>query len=330
MTKPHITVIENMKEYKNKSVTIAARSILNLCKEINPTLLGLNEDEGEKQAVYGQSKIVHGIEGIELLKKYEHIPADVKYEYETILDNKQLKQIKLLKMKYAAEKIQHIKIKHNDDQMKEILGDKVEKKKKKYAEDNLTEEEKKLLEGYEKEENDEEEGNESDEEIEGLDDLEELPDLAEGEEVEEIEDDEENDPEEMKAVEADECSLSENAMKSNASDSDQDSANVHGFVDPGELLTYKQRYSEKREKLKNEEKEEYKHERKKVKGGGTTNKEKLKNKPMMMVIPKKRRENLMKIMSLSKKMKKIKQHLGRFKRGNMLLKKKTNPQKPKS
>jgi len=49
----------------------------------------------------------------------------------------------------------------------------------------------------------------------------------------------------------------------------------------------------------------------------------------MMVIPKKRRENLSKIMSLSKKMKKVKQQLGRFKRGNMLLKKKQHPKTAK-
>lgn len=45
MTKPHMTVIENMKDFKNKSVTVAARAALNLCKEINPTLLNMNDDK---------------------------------------------------------------------------------------------------------------------------------------------------------------------------------------------------------------------------------------------------------------------------------------------
>ena len=45
MTKPHMTVIENMRDYKNKSVTIAARAVLNLCKEVNPTLLGIVDDK---------------------------------------------------------------------------------------------------------------------------------------------------------------------------------------------------------------------------------------------------------------------------------------------
>ena len=38
-------VIENMRDYKNKSVAIAARSAINLCKEINPTLLNIHEDK---------------------------------------------------------------------------------------------------------------------------------------------------------------------------------------------------------------------------------------------------------------------------------------------
>lgn len=45
MTKAHMTVIENMKDYKNKSVTIAARAVINLCKEVNPTLVSENEDK---------------------------------------------------------------------------------------------------------------------------------------------------------------------------------------------------------------------------------------------------------------------------------------------
>lgn len=52
---------------------------------------------------------------------------------------------------------------------------------------------------------------------------------------------------------------------------------------------------------------------------------------MMMVIPKKRRDQD-KIVSLSKKIKRVKQQLGRFKRGNMVLHKKggvTNRKKNK-
>ena len=49
----------------------------------------------------------------------------------------------------------------------------------------------------------------------------------------------------------------------------------------------------------------------------------------MMIIPKKRRQNMIKIMSMNKKIKKIKAQMGRFKRGNMILKKKQSARKAK-
>lgn len=109
-------------------------------------------------------------------------------------------------------------------------------------------------------------------------------------------------------------------MKSNSSDEDEE-GNVHGFVDPNNLLTYKKRYRDKIEELRNQQKEKYEH-RRKEKAGGKTNKEKLKNKPLMMVLAKKKFKNKIKDEGLNKKIKKMKQQLGRFKRGNMVLKKK--------
>merc|ERR1712096_89173 len=94
-----------------------------------------------------------------------------------------------------------------------------------------------------------------------------------------------------------------------------------GFVDPSQINTYRKRFSEKKDALKNQEKEKYQHNRKK-KIGGETNKEKLKNKPLMMVIGKKRRQQQDNLISMNKKIKNLKVQLGRFKRGNMTLKKK--------
>lgn len=105
------------------------------------------------------------------------------------------------------------------------------------------------------------------------------------------------------------------------SDEDDEQENVHGFVNPDKLLSYKKRYREKIEELRNQQKEKYTHNRK-DKAGGKTNKEKLKNKPLMMVLNKKKRESKIKDESINKKIKKMKQQLGRFKRGNMILKKK--------
>jgi protein SDA1 len=44
MTKAQMTVIENMRDFKNKSVAIAARAAINLCKEISPHLIGESLD----------------------------------------------------------------------------------------------------------------------------------------------------------------------------------------------------------------------------------------------------------------------------------------------
>jgi hypothetical protein len=111
-------------------------------------------------------------------------------------------------------------------------------------------------------------------------------------------------------------------LKSNSEDDDEmDDVNNHGFLEPEELKTYRLRRREKRDLLKNQEKEEYKPTRKQ-KTGGKSNKEKLKNKPMMMVLGKRKREQKIKVESLNKKIKKIKQQLGRYKVGNIIKKKK--------
>ena len=102
---------------------------------------------------------------------------------------------------------------------------------------------------------------------------------------------------------------------------DENSENVHGFIDPGKLLTYKKRYREKIEEMRNQEKEKYKHNRKE-KAGGKTNKEKLKSKPLMMVLNKRKGLKKIKDEGIGKKVKKLKEQMGRFKRGNIVLKKK--------
>ena len=146
-------------------------------------------------------------------------------------------------------------------------------------------------------------------------------------EQEELQDDNEEDASISDAEsESDKLSINTDELKSNPSEEDEE--NAHGFVDPEALQTYRKRFTEKKEMLKNQEKEKYVHNRKE-KVGGQTNKEKLKNKPMMMVIPKKRKQVQDKLISMNKKIKNIKQQLGRFKRGNMVLKKKGGATKRK-
>ena len=70
-------------------------------------------------------------------------------EFETILDDIQLKKLKILKMKFNAEKIQHKNTGISKSQIDQMAGEKVEKKSKKtlnksYAEDEEIEEDEEL------------------------------------------------------------------------------------------------------------------------------------------------------------------------------------------
>ena len=124
----------------------------------------------------------------------------------------------------------------------------------------------------------------------------------------------------LPSEEEDEYALDTDELKSRSSDT-EDENGPHGFIDPASINTYRKKFNEKKDQLKNQEKEEYSHQRKQ-KGGGKTNKEKLKNKPLMMIIPKKRKQVQEKLTSMNKKIKNLKVQLGRFKRGNMTLQKK--------
>ena len=305
-------VCEELKSFKNKSVSNAARAVCNIYKDYFDKN-GIEEGFG-----FGDAKIDDGIEGIELLKKLENKPKGYKMEYEEILSDKQLKQLKALKVKYAAELIQHKKIKDED-----------------------------VIKGAKPEKNNEQENNE--EELEELneDDLEELED----EEMEEIEDEEENDDEELNENNEDEnneeenngneeieleeidedenneedIELSDSEMEDFEEES-QDYNKVNGFINPDDLKAYRKTRRERIDDEKNKEKEKFVLNRKrKRENASKTNKEKLKFKPLAMVMPKKRLEqkkNSDKVESLNKKIRALKQQVGRLKRGNMVLKKK--------
>lgn len=321
--KDNIQVIVNLKDYKNKSVNNAARSLVNLFKESNPELLDIYDGEFQKSS--------GGIDGIDLLRRYEKLPEGYRMELDTILDDAQLKKLRLLKMKYAAEKVQRKKVDISENDMEEMLG---RKRKRTYKEDEevkegeVEEDDGEELEELESmEEGEECEELEDDEEGEDDEELEELEDMEEGEEAEELEDDDE----EGEELKEDEIEIDSEELKNMSDEKEDDEDNNHGFLNPENLLTYKKKYTEKADQLKNEEKEQYKHTRK-PKAGGLTNKQKLKSKPMAMVINKKRHVQE-KVVSMNKKMKKIKKQLGRFKRGNMILKKKggmTNKKKAKN
>ena len=314
----YYSICDELRTYKNKSVSNAARAICNLYKEYYDKH-GIENGFG-----FGDSKYYDGIEGIELLKKLENKPKDYKMEYEEILSEKQLKQLKALKIKYAAELIQHKKIK-DEDVIKDINKDK----------------DKENIDNY----NNDEEGSDNNEEMEEIDDdeIEEIEDSEELEEdinesEEEKEGKEENrlEPYEDILEEIDEDEAKEESIELDDDELDQEEDEesesfnkIQGFIDPDNLKLYRLTRRERIDKMKSEknekEKEKYVSKKRKRENASTTNTEKLKNKPLPMVMPKKRLEQKKrqdKIESLNKRIRSLKQQVGRFKRGKMILKKK--------
>jgi len=282
----YFNICEELKNYKNKSVANAARAVCNLYY-----------DKNIKNNEFGDAYNNDTIEGIELLKKLEKKPKEYKMECEELLTDKQLKQIKALKIKYAAELIQHKKIKDED-----VIKNIPKQKKKKFEENENEneefndEEELEEIEDEEGEELEDEEGeeiednnsqdkeekenlnkneNKKDEESENEDELN-LGNI----ELEEIEDDEDEDD-----VELDDDELEQDE------ESEESYNKVQGFVNPEELTAYKRTRRERIDEIKNEQKEKFVlNKKRKRENTSKTNNEKLKNKPYQMVAPKKRLE----------------------------------------
>lgn len=78
----------------------------------------------DKEILFGQNKASDTIEGIDLLRQHEKLPEDYKMEYDILLDDKQLKKLKILKMKFNAEKVQSRKVNVSKKIINEWAGDK--------------------------------------------------------------------------------------------------------------------------------------------------------------------------------------------------------------
>ena len=311
----YFNICEELRNYKNKSVANAARAVCNLYKEHNDKK-GIENGFG-----FGDAKNNDTIEGIELLKKLEKKPKEYKMEYEEILSDKQLKQLKALKIKYAAELIQHKKIK-DEDVIKNLPKNNNKENNDNEENCNDNEEEMKELDDEDLEEIEDEEGEElEDDNSNNLEEKEEEnsnneneEEELEGLELEEIEDGEEE------SIELDDDEIEQEE------ESEESFNKIQGFVNPEELNEYKRTRRERIDEIRNAQKEKFVlNKKRKRENTSKTNAEKLKFKPLAMVMPKKRLEQKKKqdkIESLNKKIRNLKQQVGRFKRGKMILKKK--------
>ena len=311
----YFNICEELRNYKNKSVANAARAVCNLYKE-HSDKKGIENGFG-----FGDAKNNDTIEGIELLKKLEKKPKEYKMEYEEILSDKQLKQLKALKIKYAAELIQHKKIK-DEDVIKNLPKNNNKENNDNEENSNDNEEEMEELDDEDLEEIEDEEGEElEDDNSNNLEEKEEEnsnneneEEELEGLELEEIEDGEEE------SIELDDDEIEQEE------ESEESFNKIQGFVNPEELNEYKRTRRERIDEIRNAQKEKFVlNKKRKRENTSKTNAEKLKFKPLAMVMPKKRLEQKKKqdkIESLNKKIRNLKQQVGRFKRGKMILKKK--------
>lgn len=100
--------------FKNKSVSSAAKSLINFFRDVCPELLPkkmrgrfneTDESNDKQNLLYGQVKLATDIDGIELLKKAEKIDDDVNLGADRILDDKALKKIKILQLKEGVRRV---------------------------------------------------------------------------------------------------------------------------------------------------------------------------------------------------------------------------------
>jgi protein SDA1 len=173
MNKTYLQIVQNLKEYKNKSVKNAARAVINLYKEINSNVLGIYDRNEDKEIIYGQTKVNDTIDGIELLKKHEKLPEDYRMECEQLLDDIQLKKLRILRDREHAEKIQNKRLNLTDGDIRRMAGDKTKDNKKNIDDDD------------EDEDDDEDDDDDDDEEI-NLEEIENDSDMEEFDEDESL------------------------------------------------------------------------------------------------------------------------------------------------
>lgn len=99
---------------KNKSVSAAAKSLVNYFRDVCPQLLPkklvgrfttIDETNDLDNFQFGAQKINFDVDGIELLKKAEKIKKDVNLTSDKILDDKDLKKIRILQLKEGVKRV---------------------------------------------------------------------------------------------------------------------------------------------------------------------------------------------------------------------------------
>ena len=356
-----LAYLVQFKDYKNRYVSNAAKSVINAYRDINPMLLPrkLRGIEKSKEETEGVTDRQGKAAGLELLQH----EAGKDILTDKILDEDDLKRIKLLKLKESADSMGGAKERRDVlDLVREQIGklreeymtqDKDDMKlagKRKNMEDaeedeGENEEIEDDKEGKDEEGKDEEEsgseGSIDDEELElqirkaekkpqGEDDKSEDEDMEDIDpELEEYleEDDEEEDVKEGEIKKEDKCKIEREPEQKPESESEAENGDANanqGFVSVEDINTFKKPSKDRiKEALALQVKEKHKRNVKK-KTGSTTNKEKLKNKPYMMVLPKKRQGELRdKYKSIKERIRALQNKSNKIRQGKIKVHRKT-------
>lgn len=100
--------------HRNKSVSSAAKSLINYFRDVCPELLPkkmrgrfsvTDETNNKSNFVYGAEKLNYDIDGIDLLKKVSKIDEDVNLAADRVLDDHDLKKIKILQLKEGVKRV---------------------------------------------------------------------------------------------------------------------------------------------------------------------------------------------------------------------------------
>lgn len=126
-----IEYLVQFRTFRNASVVNAAKSLVNFFRDVCPNLLPkkfrgrftkIDDDNNKESLIYGKQKLNYDIDGLDLLRKAEHLPEGTNIAAHRILDDNDLKKIRYLKLKAAVKKVDRKGFADSGDE-KEAEGD---------------------------------------------------------------------------------------------------------------------------------------------------------------------------------------------------------------
>lgn len=314
LTEDQLAYLVQFKDYKNRYVVAAAKSVVNAYRDINPTMLPKKLRGTNKAAEEGVTDAQGKAAGLESFLKAE----GKERLFNDILSNADLKKIRLMQLQESAEAMGNMKEVRD---VSDLVKERIRSLRKEYMEEGeemkLGGKRKAAEEHYVPEDSDEQaddndsddHGNEESEESEEFEDF-------EGSEIsgelEEIDDGEVNARPEMGPPNE------EPADSELGSSESEDVYANQGFVNLDNIDTFKK---PKRERIRQELASKVRDPHKKTikqKTGSTSNEEKARHKPYMMVLPKKKTEILRaKYKSIKERIKDLKKKSTKVRQGKI-------------